>query len=70
MNLEQLIGLHNYLDFDEIRVIGKDWKQDGKQSLRISLLLHVEIAKRDAQNNSYKLEGAVIRSTGRYLSAG
>lgn len=38
MNLEQLIGLHNYLDFDEIRIIGKDWEQGGKPYHIVGLL--------------------------------
>lgn len=30
MNLEEFIGLHNHLNFDEIQVIGKDLKLEGK----------------------------------------
>lgn len=38
MNLEQLIGLHNHLNFDEIQIIGKDWEQDGKPYHIVGLL--------------------------------
>lgn len=38
MNLEQFIGLHNHMDFDEIQIIGKDWEQDGKPYHLVGLL--------------------------------
>ena len=46
--------------YGEDRIATHSDINDENQSLRISLLLHVEAAKKDAQNNSYMLEGAEI----------
>ena len=46
--------------YEDVRVATHSDINDDNQSLRISLLLHVAVAKKDAQNNSYMLEGAEI----------